>query len=145
MEDYQAAFLERHKDTEILCSSNFNRKVAAMHFGGITIECLLKSMIFASLPKGASREWKTDSNDPGHTITNPQHRLHDALKRHNRLYSRIQKFPQVMRWLATVETPNQHFIEMRYYGNEPNDKDYKDWLSSYKSLLNWLQKQATQL
>lgn len=145
MEDYQAAFLERYKDTEILCSSNINRKVAAMHFGGITIECLLKSMIFASLPKGASREWKTDSNDPGHTITNPQHNLHDALKRHNRLYSRVQKFPQVMKWLATVETPNQHFIDMRYYGNEPNEENYKHWRSSYKSLLNWLQTQATRL
>lgn len=34
MEDYQTAFFERHKDTEILCSSS--RKVAAMHFGGFT-------------------------------------------------------------------------------------------------------------
>lgn len=143
MEDYQAAFLQRHKDTEILDYST--RKIAAMHFGGVTIECLLKSMIFASLPKSASREWKTDCNNPGHTITNPGHSLHDALKRHNRLHSRVQKFPQVMKWLATVETPNQHFIDMRYYGNEPNDQDYKQWLDAYNRLIDWLQKQATQL
>ena len=43
MEDYQSAFLQRHQDTEILHQSK--RKIAAMHFGGITIECLLKSMI----------------------------------------------------------------------------------------------------
>lgn len=36
MEDYQAAFLQRHMDTETLCHSD--RKVAAMHFGGITID-----------------------------------------------------------------------------------------------------------
>ncbi len=143
MEDYQSAFLQRYKDTEILSSSA--RKVAAMHFGGITIECLLKSIILASLPKGAQREWKTDSNNPGHTITNPGHNLYDALKRHNRLHTRVQKFPQVMKWLAIVETPNQHFIDMRYYGSESDDRDYDEWLFSYKSLIGWLQKQATQL
>ena len=66
MEDYQAAFIQRHIDTETLCKST--RKIAAMHFGGVTIECLLKSMIFAALPKGTSQEWKTDSNSPGATL-----------------------------------------------------------------------------
>ena len=84
MEDYESAFLQRYQDTEILCYSA--RKVAAMHFGGVTIECLLKSMIFASLHKSAKREWKTDSNNPGHTITNPGHSFQDALKRHNKLH-----------------------------------------------------------
>ena len=145
MEDYQSAFLQRHKDTEILCSRP-TRKVAAMHFGGVTIECLLKSMILASLPKGASREWKTDDNSPGHTITNPRHSFQDALKRHNRLHTRVQNLPEVMKWLITVENPkNQHFIDMRYSSNEPNDEDYKQWLSAYMSLIGWLQKQATQL
>lgn len=144
MEDYQAAFLQRHKDTETLCSPPA-RKVAAMHFGGITIECLLKSMIFASLPRNAKREWKTDSNNPGHTITNPGHSFQDALKRHNKLYDRVQKFPQVMKWLVTVENPNQHFIDIRYSGSEPDDAEYKQWLSAYTSLMGWLQKQATKL
>ena len=52
--------MERHTDTETL---NPVRKVGAMHFGGVTIECLLKAMIFATLPNGASREWKTSSID----------------------------------------------------------------------------------
>jgi hypothetical protein len=123
MEDYQAAFFARHKDTEILCSSA--RKVAAMHFAGCTIECLLKSIIFESLPKKARREWKTDSNNPGHTITNPGHSLKEALKRHNRLYDRVQKNPHVMKWISEVETPNQHFIDMRYASTEPDETDYK--------------------
>ena len=119
MEDYQTAFSERHTDTEALWNSD--RKVAAMHFGGITIECLLKAMIIASLPKGTSREWKTDSLDPGHTITNPGHSYVEALRRHNRLHSRIQKFPEVMKWLKEIEHPNQHFIDMRYSCNKPDD------------------------
>lgn len=143
MEDYQTAFFDRHQDTETLCSSS--RQVAAMHFGGIATECLLKSIILASCPKGTQREWKTDANNPGHTITNPGHSFQDALKRHNILRSRIQKFPDVMKWLEIVENPNQHFIDMRYSSNSPEDSDYKKWLSAYKSLLGWLQRQATQL
>ncbi|NJR66271.1 MAG: hypothetical protein HC772_14615 [Leptolyngbyaceae cyanobacterium CRU_2_3] len=143
MEDYQTAFSERHTDTEALCNSG--RKIAAMHFGGITIECLLKAMIVASLPKGVSKEWKTDSLDPGHTITNPGHSYVEALRRHNRLNSRIQQFPEVMKWLKDIEHPNQHFIDMRYSCNEPDDASYKRWLDSYQRLRGWLQKQATQL
>ena len=144
MEDYQSAFLQRHQDTEILCQSA--RKVAAMHFGGVTVECLLKSMILATaLPRGANREWKNDSNNPGHTITNPGHSFQDALRRHNRLRDRIQKFPQVMNWIVKVENPHQHFIDMRYSSNELNDISYKEWLSAYNNLIRWLQKQSTTL
>jgi hypothetical protein len=138
VEDYQSAFLQRHQDTEILCQSA--RKIAAMHFGGVTVECLLKSMI---LPRGA--EWKNDSNNPGHTITNPGHNFQDALKRHNRLRNRVQQFPHIMSWLATVEKPNQHFIDMRYSSNELNDTEYKEWYSAYNSLIRWLLKQSTTL
>jgi hypothetical protein len=143
MEDYQTAFLARHIDTEVLCKSD--RKTAAMHFGGVTIECLLKAIIFASLPKGASREWKTDSFDPGHTLTNPGHSYVEALKRNNRLNSRVQKCPEVRKWLQEIEQPNQHFIDMRYSCSEPDDERYKHWLDSYQRLRKWLQQQATQL
>ncbi|NCR40588.1 MAG: hypothetical protein GPJ21_12360 [Microcystis aeruginosa W13-11] len=140
MEDYQSAFLQRHQDTEILCKSN--GKIAAMHFGGITIECLLKSMILASV---SNKEWKTKSNNPGHTITNPGHSFTAALRSHNRLYSRVQKFPEVIKWINIVENPSQNFITMRYSSSEPNDDEYKQWLSAYTSLKQWLHKQATQL
>ncbi|MUG97603.1 hypothetical protein F7734_36905 [Scytonema sp. UIC 10036] len=143
MEDYQSAFMHRHIDTETLHRSG--RKIATMHFGGITIECLLKSMIFATLPKGASQEWKTESNNPGHTITNPGHSYTEALNRHNRLRSRLDKFPEVRKWLDEVENPSQHFIDMRYCCNEPDDENYKRWLDKYQRLIKWLQKQATSL
>jgi hypothetical protein len=146
MEDYQAAFMQRHLDTEILCRKESERRVAAMHFGGVTIECLLKAMIFATLPKSATQEWKTDTNDPGHTVTNPKHSYIEALKRHNRLRSRIENFPEVRKWLDEVENPNsQNFIDMRYSGLEPDNESYKRWLKAYQSLKGWLQKQTTQL
>ena len=143
MEDYQAAFLQRHQDTEVLHASV--RKIAAMHFGGFTIECLLKSMILDSLQRNSRREWKTDSNDPGHTIVNPGHNFQSALRSHNRLRSRIDKFPIVKKWLDIVENPSQHFIDMRYADHEPHDEYYKKWWSAYQSLRNWLLTQSKHL
>ncbi|NER95849.1 MAG: hypothetical protein F6J86_18745 [Symploca sp. SIO1B1] len=143
MEDFQAAFLERHTDTEILCQSG--RKIAAMHFGGVTIECLLKAILIATLPKNATKEFKTDSNNPGHTITNPGHSFIGALKRHNRLYQRAQSFKEVREWINEIENPSQDFIALRYCCKEPDDTSYKRWLYAYNSLRRWLEKQATQL
>ena len=131
MEDYQAAFIERHIDTETLSKSG--RKVAAIHFGGISIECLLKAIIFASLPKDMSKDLRT------HSYT-------ALLKQNNKLKSRIDKFPEVRKWLEEVENPiSQHFIDMRYSCNEPDDESYKRWLNAYQRLRGWLQTQATQL
>ncbi|OZH55027.1 hypothetical protein AFK68_02365 [Hydrocoleum sp. CS-953] len=142
MEDYQAAFLECYSDTEILDKSGI--KIAAMHFGGVTIECLLKAMIFATLPKSATKEWKTDNNNPGHTFTNPGHSYTEALKRHNKLKSRIDKLPQVRKWLDEIENPiGQHFIDIRYSSIEVNNENYKSWFNTYQKLRKWLQKQAT--
>ena len=144
MEDYEEAFLARYQDTEVLHLSS--RQVAAMHFGGVTVECLLKSIIISNLPRGASSEWKTDANNPGHTITNPGHDFQNALNRCNRLNYRVQNFPEVRKWINIVENPQGHFIDMRYRGGEAREVDYyKQWLSAYTSLIGWLQKQASTL
>ncbi len=143
MEDYHAAFLQRTTDVTVLDKNG--RRIAAMHFGGVAIECLLKHIISTSLPKGVSKEWKTNANDPGHTITNPGHSYQEALNRLNRLRSRIQQFPVVLGWLNEVENPEGHFIDMRYSGNEPGDEKYKHWVKSYQSLMSWLRIQATKL
>ena len=140
-EDYQAAFLKRAENVSVLEINE--RKIAAMHLGGVTIECLLKYMIFATLPKGATWEWKTDSNDPGHTITNPGHSYQNALRRQQRLQNRIQRFPEVRQWLDDVENPGCPFINLRYSGDEPDAGDYQRWQKSYKRLKKWLQNQAT--
>lgn len=132
MEDYQAAFLERHTDTETLKPL---RKIGAMHFGGITIECLLKSIICNT------------NTVPG--VNTEQLRTHsymEILKQHNKLKYRIDNFPEARKWLDQVENPmGQHFIYLRYSGVEPDESNYKLWLYAYKSIQSWLIKQATQL
>ena len=129
MEDYQAAFIERHFDTKTLDQSG--RKVAAMHFGGVTIECLLKAIICHTIPGGASQNLRT-------------HSCKELLKKHPKLQSRATH--KVREWLDEVENPtSQPFIDMRYCGIEPNDASYRHWLYAFNQLTNWLQQQATQL
>jgi hypothetical protein len=136
MEDFQSAYVERDKDTRVLHDSE--RKIAAMHLGGVTVECLLKALILSTVPK-AQRTWKTDDHDPGHTVTNPGHSFEAALKRNNTLRHRVSQNSTVKNWIKIVESPNsQHFIDMRYSTNVPHDKDYKEWWYAYESLRNWL-------
>ncbi len=144
MEDYQAAFLQRLKDVETLDQAG--RRAAAMHFGGVVVECLLKYMILITLPKNAKREWKTETNDPGHTFMNPGHSYKDALGCLNQIRFSVERQERwVQKWFDDVEHPGRHFIDMRYSGEEPDEIAYKKWRQSYKSLLGWLQKQAGKL
>ena len=140
MEDYQAAFLQRASDVVVLDKNR--RYIAAMHLGGVAIECYLKYMIFTTLPKKVNREWKTDTTDPGHTITNPGHSYQDAILRHQRLRDRIQRFPEVRKWLDDVENPGCHFIDLRYMGDEPDPTHYAQWQKSYRRIMKWLQNQT---
>jgi hypothetical protein len=136
MEDFQSAFGERNQDTTVLHDSD--RKIAAMHLGGVTVECLLKALILSTVPK-SQRMWKNDDCDPGHTFTNPGHSFEDALKRNNALRHRVSQNSTVKNWIKIVQSPNgEHFIDMRYSSNVPHDKDYKEWWFAYSSLLKWL-------
>ena len=149
MEDFQAAFKERHADVEALHATQ--RRTAAMHFGGVAVECLLKAIVSASLPTNSrgEREWKTETNDPGHTISRPSHEFDKILGAHQKLRSRVQMNPGALKWLNDVEHPGCPFINMRYLGKEADTSDaqekYKRWRKSYISLVSWLQMQETQL
>ena len=149
MEDFQAAFQERHADVEALHATQ--RRTAAMHFGGVAVECLLKAIVGASLPTNSrgEREWKTETNDPSHTISRPSHKFDEILRVSHKLRSHAKKDPRVYKWLNDVEHPKCHFIDMRYLGKEIDTIDsgeqYKRWRKSYTSLVSWLEKQETQL
>ena len=44
MEDYAGAFAARHLDVEALLSSEPMRSTAAVHIGGIAVECQIKAL-----------------------------------------------------------------------------------------------------
>jgi hypothetical protein len=140
MEDYAAAYHERFVDTIALDEAE--RHLAAIHWGGVATECLLKSLVVAG--RGIS-EWETEQNPTGHGVTNPGHALVAAIKRHNKLWNRFQQFPEAMRWLDKVDTPSVHFIDIRYRSDPPSQEAYREWKHAFVRLTSWLHKQSTQI
>lgn len=145
MEDYRSAFLQRSKDVKILHESE--RRTAAMHLGGVVIECLLKYILYLCMPPNhdGNKEWYTGEENSKHTITNPGHDYQKALE-HARRYNphlrkRVQDFPQMRTWLQEVEAPNGHFINMRYRSAEPDARNYQQWYTAYNRLKGWLEKE----
>lgn len=146
MEDYHTAFLRCVKDVEVLHEQK--RRIAAMHFGGVAIECFLKYMIFTSLPRNAIKNWydgTEETGNYGHTYKNPGHNYDAALGCLNTVNDRVKRFGTVQAWLNTVERPEGHFIDMRYLGYEPEEEKYKKWYHSYLSLKEWLQTKGMEL
>lgn len=139
MEDYESAYHERLLDTMELDKAQ--RHLAAVHWGGVTVECFLKSLIVAG--HGIS-EWKTDASE-GPGVRNPSHDLKVAARRYNKLWGRLQKFPEAMKWLDSINTPSVHFIDLRYSSKSPDEAEYREWLNAFQRLLGWLQKQAPDL
>lgn len=131
MEDYEAAFPQRTVDVAVL--DHAGRYTAAMHFGGIAIECLIKHLVYSSLPKGAEWEWRT-------------HEYQTVLKCYNKLWFRMQQYPHVLKWLIEVQNPDGiPFIDIRYKGKEPDLVKYRHWWNSYRRLIGWLQANGTKL
>jgi hypothetical protein len=127
MEDYQAAYVARVQDVEVLHDAG--RKLAAMHMGGIAIECLLKYLV----PKSPTLDLKTHSYEA-------------ILRCHNHLRFRVEHGYHVQDSLYTVEHPNGyvHFIDIRYVGKEPGKDTYTHWRNTYQYLLRWLQKYSAE-
>jgi len=141
MEDFRTAFSQRCMDVEALHEKQ--RYVASMHIGGVAVECLLKAIICDDLPDNAQgkKEWydKEKRNNPGHTVCNPGHDYGRALRSHNDLYWFVtRKHPYVLQWLDKVESPECHFINMRYVGQEPDERRYQSWYDAYQKLVGWL-------
>jgi len=134
MDDYPTAFISRCLDTKQLY--NQNRKIAAMHLGGITIECLLKKVCF--IYHGLS-DWEQVSKRTGKIIYNPKHRLSVLISLINSLYIRASYNQQIMDALKKVQEPcGLDYILWRYQGNEPGKAEFDDWYKSYLTLLKWL-------
>lgn len=141
MEDFQAAFFQRHQDVVALHEKQ--RLIASMHMGGVAIECLLKAKLCEILPPNSQgyKEWYDKEKKPvvRHTIRNPGHSFEKALGSHNRLYQRVyREQPHILLWLHKVEKPECHFIDMRYVGKEPDEPKYASWYDAYRKLVGWL-------
>lgn len=134
MDDYPSAFISRCLDTKRLHTQE--RKIAAMHLGGIVIECFLKKTCF--IYHGISK-WGDVSVRTRTIVQNPKHRISNAIKLISNLHMRANASPIIMNAIRKVQEPcGQDYILWRYQGVEPSQVDFDDWYNSYKLLLKWL-------
>lgn len=131
MEDYERAFQERAIDTHALL--NANRNVGAVHFGAITIECLLKTMI---VERFSIDNWLKNNNGTVHGITNPGHELISALHTIPELRSRIPQ--NLLTYFEILQTPRLNYIDMRYDGEELDENEFDNWCEAYRRVRAWL-------
>ncbi len=129
MENYEEAADARLKDWETLSSGK--RKVGAVHFGGIYIECLLKSIICSEhdVLEGGPGRWVVDGSEvarPRHVLTAPSYR--------NLLTDLYDDMPgDVMDALEYLSSPGQiNYIDYRYIPeSDITDIVYDEWLEKF--------------
>lgn len=158
MENYRAAYQERLIDQKKL--EDADRRIAAMHFGGVVIECLLKAMRVEL--DGVSQWHVPEQVCPGcgvqirpgqpqrHGVMNPGHNIMMAVRQWPRLWQRLTMMNQTQRdafihWLQLLEQPSSHFIDLRYRYQVPTDAEYANWLEAFRRFHGWLYQQDQQL
>lgn len=137
MENYALAAHTRLKDWEVL--SDAKQKVAAIHMGGIYIECLLKGMICSShsvVQGNTQGQWNVDGNlynRPSHALTGGSYSqiLTD-------LYDDMPNDVELA--LEFITKPKSiSYIDYRYKAEtEVTDLEYQEWLDQFIILFDYL-------
>jgi hypothetical protein len=141
MEDYLSSFVQRSLDTKQLYKNG--RKIAAMHMGGIAIECLLKALLVKY--HGISR-WDERSKLTGRKVYNPKHRLDMSVRNIQKLNARLHANLSLIKMMKEVQQPcGTDFIALRYSGKVPDQESFDRWYQSYISLLQWIIRQSKSL
>ncbi|PRH10338.1 hypothetical protein C6T61_07910 [Burkholderia multivorans] len=146
MEDYENASTARRADVEILLRGDAPRAIAAVHLGGVSVECKLKSLV-AKYHDIAS--WDDNSRrkkDPrlGQPISRPGHGLLAAIKLMDTIYRKAKSDPMLLNHLNRVMHPSGatslDFIELRYVASELDKNSLNDWRQSFHYVMSWLAK-----
>lgn len=158
MENYRAAYQERLIDQKKL--EDADRRIAAMHFGGVVIECLLKAM---RVELDGLAQWHVpEQSCPGcgtlirpgntqpHGIVNPGHQIMKAIQKWPLLWQRLTKMNPTQRnlfldWLQLLETPSCQFIDLRYKYQAPSDAEFATWQEAFRRFNGWICRQDQQL
>ena len=148
IEDYASAFVERAQDQAVL--AKVDRRIAAMHMGGIVIECRLKALILGHFPEN-QRYWrpgrKSKHKPSQHcNISNPGHNLEEALNKLEELGVIPSPSRQIRDALTAIQNPlpGYPFIDLRYYSGSLEASDYERWKGNYQTLKTWFNRQLLQ-
>ncbi|NHZ99989.1 hypothetical protein [Massilia sp. CCM 8734] len=146
MENYDAAFKCRIDDISALLGATPPRGVAAVHLGGVAIECRIKALIISYHQITAWGGLSQRPSDPrtGQPILRTSHALAPALKIVDNLYKKALADKLFLKHLGNLTYPTGasaiDFIALRYTSNALSAKTLNEWQTSFKYVVGWLQK-----
>ena len=146
MENYAAAYEARLSDVETLLAPETPRAVAAVHLGGVAVECRLKAL---AVTYHKITEWGQEgarARDPwkGKSIARPGHSLVPIVKLMNELYQKAKNDARFLTHLDALVHPTGatqvDFIDLRYAGDEVERDALQGWRRSFEYVCGWLDK-----
>ncbi|WP_196494245.1 hypothetical protein [Burkholderia cepacia] len=146
MEDYENASSARRADVETLLHGEAPRAIAAVHLGGVSVECKLKSLVAKYHNIASWDENSRRKKDPklGQPIPRPGHGLIAAIRLMDTVYRKAKSDPMLLKHLSRVMYPSgatsRDFIDLRYVATELDKNSLADWQQSFHYVLNWLAK-----
>lgn len=143
MENYSAAANNRYSEAQILL--NHLKYVAAIHLGGVSVECRLKELLVIYHRINNWDEKSKRLKDPrfGSVIARPGHGLLDCLKKMDALYNRAKTDSNFIKHMDRLRFPrgaDVDFIELRYFGGELTQQEVDNWRESYRYVWGWINK-----
>ena len=144
MEDFTGACLERKKDTEALLKLK-EHSIAALHLGGIAIECRLKSLLilYHRISEWDEKSGRRSDSMYNQQIQNPGHSLITALRHMPRLYQLAKSDRQLLQHLHCIIYPfgttSVDYISLRYICQSSQDQ-HDEWKKSFEYVFGWLRK-----
>jgi hypothetical protein len=149
MEDFVGACLERKKDTEALLKLK-KHNIAALHLGGITIECRLKSLLilYHSISEWNEKSRRRNDSMFNQQIQNPGHSLVTALRHMPKLYQLARSDKQLLKHLNCIIYPfgatSTDYISLRYFC-QASQFQHDEWKKSFEYVYGWLKKNEAKI
>ncbi len=144
MEDFASAGLERKKDAEALLKLK-DHNIAALHLGGISIECRLKSLlaVYHKISEWDEKSRKKKDSMFNQPIKNPGHSIKIALSHMPRLYKLAQSDRLFLDHLSRIIHPlgatSVDYINLRYVA-QASSVQRDEWKRSFDYVYGWLEK-----
>ena len=144
MEDYSGASSARYLDVEALLSFKPSRLTAAVHMGGVAVECQIKAQIlrYHGIDSWSEDGKRTRDAYYGRTLDRPGHHLLSAVKLMTRIYEKAKSDPLFIKHLDKLMHPvgsrDADFIDLRYVANDISNDTLEDWRKSLKYVNSWL-------
>ncbi|MCW6037502.1 hypothetical protein K4A83_14640 [Spirulina subsalsa FACHB-351] len=149
MEDFASVCLARKKDAEALLELE-NHNIAALHLGGISVECRLKSLLasYHSISEWDEKSRRKKDSMFTQQIRNPGHSLITALRHMPELYQLAKSDKQLLKHLNCLIYPlgatSVDYISLRYVAQaSPIQRD--EWKKSFDYVYGWLEKNEVRI